>query len=319
MEQASIRKSQRAPPVGDYQLTQLLFENPIGLYQDWEAEHSQSPSSKRLVRLYLTAASSSSSERETLKRAARREYEILDNLRHQNILHVQTHTEHESGPALIFEHDTSAVRLDHFLVQRGAQLSIDTRLEMVRQIAEALKFAHDKHAIHGALSPQSILVFGPTTEVPRLKLYNWQTAFRTSSTSTSGLPQVTPTAHPDVFWEDASRAYLAPELVNDPTLRGEHVDVFSLGAIAYHIFSGQPPAASSLELAEKLRRDRRLKLTSVLDGAGEELQMLVEHSTHPEVTVRLASVDEFLEQLARVEEELTTPNKEAVVSPTDAK
>jgi serine/threonine protein kinase len=66
-------------------------------------------------------------------------------------------------------------------------------LELVRQIAEALKFAHDKHAIHGALSPQSILVFEPDAEVPRLKLYNWQTAFRTSSTSTSGLPQVTPT------------------------------------------------------------------------------------------------------------------------------
>jgi serine/threonine protein kinase len=319
MEQAGIRQSQRARRVGDYRLTKLIFENPLGLYQDWEAEHFQLPSSKRFVRLYLAAASASSSERETLKRAARREYEILDNLRHQNILLIQQYTEHESGPALIFEHDTGAVRLDHFLVQRGSQLSIDTRLEMVRQIAEALKFAHDKHAIHGALSPQSILVFGPNSPIPRLKLYNWQTAFRTSSTSTSGLPQITATVHPDVFWEDASRAYLAPELVNDPMLRGEHVDVFSLGAIAYHIFSGQPPAGSSLELAEKLRRDRGLKLSAVLNGAGEELQMLVEHSTHPEVTVRLASVDEFLEQLTRVEEELTSPSQEPVANPADAK
>jgi serine/threonine protein kinase len=124
------------------------------------------------------------------------------------------------------------VRLDHFLAQRTAQLSIDTRLETVRQIAEALKFAHDKHALHGALSPPSILVFGPNSAIPRHKLYNWQTAFHTASTSTSGLTQITATVHPDVFWEDASRAYLAPELVNDPTLRGEHVDVSSLGAIA---------------------------------------------------------------------------------------
>ncbi len=190
---------------------------------------------------------------------------------------------------------------------------------MVRQLAEALKFAHDKHAIHGALSHQSVLVFGPNSAIPRLKLYNWQTAFRTASTSTSGLPQISATVHADVFWEDASRSYLAPELVNDPTLHGEHLDVFSLGAIAYHIFSGQPPAGSSLELAEKLRRDRGLKLSSVLNGAGEELQMLVEHSTHPEVTVRLASVDEFLEQLARVEEEFTNPSQEPVANPTEAK
>jgi serine/threonine protein kinase len=319
MEQAGIRQSQRARRVGDCRLTKLLFESPLGLYQDWEAEHFQLPSSKRFIRLYLAAASSSSSERETLKRAARREYEILDNLRHQGILLVQQYTEHESGPALIFEHDPGAARLDHFLAQASAQMSIDTRLEIVRQVAEALKFAHDKHAIHGGLSPQSILVFGPASRAPRFKLYNWQTAIRTASTSTSGLPQVSATVHADLFWEDASHAYLAPELVNDPTLRGEHLDVFSLGAIAYHVFSGQPPAGSQLELAEKLRRDRGLKLSAVLNGAGEELEMLVEHSTHPDVTTRLASVEEFIAQLTRVEDELTSPSPEPVANPTEAK
>lgn len=319
MEQAGIRQSQRARRVGDYRLAKLLFENPMNLYQDWEAEHFQLPSSKRFIRLYLAAASTSSAERETLKRAARREYEILDSLRHQNILLVQQYTEHESGPALIFEHDPSAVRLDHFLAQRGAQMSIDLKLDFVRQLAEALKFAHDKHAIHGALSPQSVLVFAPNSPTPRLKLYNWQTAFRSTSTSTTGLPQITATVHADVFWEDASHSYLAPELVNDPTLHGEHLDVFSLGAIAYHVFSGHPPAGSSLDLAEKLRRDRGLKLSAVLNGAGEELEMLVEHSTHPDVTVRLASIDEFLEQLAHVEEEFTSPTQEPVANPTEAK
>lgn len=39
MEQAGIRQSQRARRVGDYRLAKLLFENPLNLYQDWEAEH----------------------------------------------------------------------------------------------------------------------------------------------------------------------------------------------------------------------------------------------------------------------------------------
>jgi serine/threonine protein kinase len=166
-----------------------------------------------------------------------------------NILLIHN-TRNTSPPGPHFRARQWRCALDHFLTQRAAQLSIDTRLNSSAKSPKR-QIRHDKHAIHGALSPQSILVFEPNAEVPRLKLYNWQTAFRTSATSTSGLPQVTPTAHPDVFWEDISRSYLAPELVNDPTLRGEHVDVFSLGAIAYHIFSGQPPAGSSLELAEK--------------------------------------------------------------------
>lgn len=93
MEQAGNRQSQRGRRVGDYRLAKLLFENPLNLYQDWEAEHFQLPSSKRFVRLYLAAASTSSTERETLKRAARREYEILDSLRQQNILLVQQYTQ----------------------------------------------------------------------------------------------------------------------------------------------------------------------------------------------------------------------------------
>ena len=39
------------------------------------------------------------------------------------------------APRLIFEHDPLGVRLDHYLIQNKDKLSIDTRLELVRQIA----------------------------------------------------------------------------------------------------------------------------------------------------------------------------------------
>jgi serine/threonine protein kinase len=318
MDQAGIRPSQRTRRVGDYKLNSLLFENGRDAYQDWEAEHFQVPTIKKLVRLYLTTASGSSGEKESMRRAARREYEILETLRHPTILLVQQLTEHEFGPALIFEYQPGAVRLDHYLTQFTHFLNISTRLEIVRQLAEALKFAHDKHAHHRGLCPQSVLVFSPESAKPQLKIYNWQTG-QLSSSTTGGSTRISPTVHPDLFWEDRSLAYVAPEVINDPTLRGEYVDVFSLGALAYHIFSGQVPASSAVELAEKLRRDRGLRLSAVMDGAGEELQLLVESATHPEVTARFASVDEFLEQLRRVEDELTTPAAGAITNPTVAK
>ena len=319
MEQAGIRPSQRARRVGDYRLTSLLFESGRDAFQDWEAEHFQVPTIKKLVRLYQSTISGSASEKETMRRAARREYEILESLRHPNILLIQQLTEHEFGPALIFEYQTGALRLDHYLTQFAACLSISTRLDLVRQLAEALKFAHDKHANHRGLCPQSVLVFSPDSPKPQLKIYNWQTGHLASSSTSAGSTRVSATVHPDFFWEDLSLAYVAPEVINDPTLRGEYVDVFSLGALAYHVFSGQPPASSRAELSEKLRRDRGLKLSSVMDGAGQELQLLIESATHPEVTARLASVDEFLEQLRHVEDELTSPATGAVTNPMDAK
>ena len=60
---------------------------------------------------------------------------------------------------------------------------------------------------------------------------------------------------------------MAPEALADAENMGEYLDVFSLGAIAYHLFSGEPPAANGLELSNKLRETRGLQISAVLNGA----------------------------------------------------
>jgi hypothetical protein len=95
----------------------------------------------------------------------------------------------------------------HFLDAELFTSSFLKGLESSRKEVGLPKFAHNKHAIHGVLSPQSVLVFAPNSPAPRLKLYNWQTVFRSACTSTPGLPQITATFHADVFFEDASRSY----------------------------------------------------------------------------------------------------------------
>jgi len=105
---------------------------------------------------------------------------------------------------------------------------------------------------------------------------------------------------------------MAPESVADEGNVGEHLDVFSLGAIAYHLFSGVAPAANGLELSNKLRETKGLQISSVLNGASENLQFLVRYSTHPEVANRIDSVIDFLSYLDEVEDELTTPEQNFV-------
>ena len=79
-----------------------------------------------------------------------------------------------------------------------------------------------------------------------------------------------------------------------------------------------PPAASGLELANKLRETKGLQISSVLNGAGLALQYLVQFSTHPEVTSRTDSVLDFLRELDEVEAELTAPDHETVDDPAQA-
>ena len=168
----------------------------------------------------------------------------------------------------------------------------------MRQIAEVIAFAHDKKVIHRALCPQSILLTGISSDRPRVKIFNWHVGFRMGTGSTGVSKAVTATSHVDRLVEDASTAYMAPEALSDDD-RGENLDVFSLGAIAYHIFSGVPPAASGLELSNKLRETKGLQISSVLNGAGLALQYLVQFSTHPEVTSRTDSVLDFLRDARR--------------------
>jgi serine/threonine protein kinase len=314
MDQAGIRQSQRHHKVSDYVLEQLVGEGPG--YQDWQATHAQVAESKRRVRLYLVRSGATAEDRKTIERAALREFKLLETLQHPGILRAYGFTEHELGPALLFEHDPQSLRLDHFLAQQKDSLSIDARLDLVRQIADVVRYAHDKKVVHRALSPQSILVTHAGNDSRRIKLFNWQAGYREGTTS-SAAHGVTATSHIDRLVEDASTAYMAPEALTDES-PGEHLDVFSLGAIAYHIFSGQAPASSGLELSNKLRESKGLEISAVLNGAVQALQDLVQLSTHPDLSVRLDTVGDFLALLDDVENELTTPEHEYAGDPTRA-
>lgn len=317
MEQAGIRPSNRSRRVGDYELGSLLFQGPA--YQDYEAAHVALKGVKRRVRLYPIPLGASPSDRETIRRAAQREFQILEGIHHPGLLRALEYKDHERGAALIFEHDPDAIRLDHFVQQNGPRLGVEQRLTLLRQIAETVQYAHEKKLVHRALSPQSILISSPASLLPRAQILNWQSGYRDAMGSSSTPRQVTGTAHLEALIEDAATVYIAPEAASVDGTAGEHVDVFSLGAIAYFLFSGQPPGASSLEVSEKLRESKGLRLSSAIDGASRELEELIQFSTHPEVSSRLDSAKDFTEWLTRVEAELTTPEEDVVQNPTEAK
>ena len=363
--QAGIRPSQRSRRVGDYLIEQLIDEGPG--FQDWHARHATLESVRRRVRIYNVHTGATDEERETIRRAGQREAELLESLQHPGVLRREGFTQHELGPALIFEHQPDAIRLDHFLSQHAGKLSFDRRVDLVRQIAEVVRFAHEKRVVHRALCPQSVLVVprgvprrpADPSVSPRIaaaprnstapqnaadeetksdadapagesrvtdagvqvKLFNWQLGFRGGTLTAGTSRAVTATSHADRLVDDARTAYMAPEAISDDVPDGdqelaEYLDVFSLGAIAYHVFTGQPPASSGLELSNRLRETKGLSISSVLNGAGESLQELVQWSTLPDVAERsglIGTAKDFLDLLDKVEEEATSPPPESFV------
>jgi serine/threonine protein kinase len=318
LTEAGIRPSNKHRQVGDYRLGKLLSEGEG--YQDWEAQHVSIDTVHRRVRIYTVATASSPDIRATRVRQARREFEILEGIDHPSILKVKDYKETELGPALIFDHDPKAMRLDHLLRDHGKDLSITQRLQLVRDIAETLKYAHSKRLYHRALGPQSILVHGVGSPSLHLRLMNWQTASRNvgESAPANTVHRTTGTQHVEDYVEDPGLVYLAPETTRADPAQGPSLDVFSLGCLAYQLFSNQAPAESVLDLTEKLRAGQGLRLSDVMDGCGARQQELIQFATCPDLLARYETIQGFLDDLDRVEDELTAPDPETTVDPSIA-
>ena len=318
LAEAGIRPSNKHRQVGDYRLGRLLAEGEG--FQDWEAQHVSIDTVHRRVRIYTVATASSPDIRATRVRQARREFEILEGIDHPGILKVKDYKETELGPALVFDHDPKAIRLDHLLRDHGKDLSVSQRLQLIRDVAETLQYAHSKRLYHRALGPQSILVRTTHTGTLHLRVMNWQTASRNAGESASPFTvhHTTGTQHVEEYVEDPGLIYLAPETTRSDPAHGPSLDVFSLGCLAYQVFSGQPPAESVLEMTEKLRAGQGLRLSDVLDGCGARQQELIQFATCPDVLARYETAQQFLEDLDRVEDELTTPDAETTIDPSVA-
>ena len=152
---------------------------PGPTWEDYLASNPALPDDQvRRVRIYLSELGATKEARESTRRAARREYLALQGISHDGIVRAEQYSdEHEAGPAVVFRHGKNWQRLDQFMAAHAADLPIETRVEMVRQLAEAVDHAHRRHLYHRALAARCVYV-ELDGRYPRLRICDWQVAAR---------------------------------------------------------------------------------------------------------------------------------------------
>ena len=289
LKDMGLRPSIAALKVQDLILRELLEDGTH--YQDHLGVHQSIANLKRRVRSFIIPANTTAERRERLLRAAGREARHLTALSdHRNILRLISYTPEGplGGPCVILEHIEGALPLDAFL-RANPNLAFEDKLAIIQQIAEALEFCHRKQIVHRGLSPRAVLVrrAGETTGPFEVRLYNFQLAAGEETSGTTHL-------------ESAAPVYVAPEVLENPAAADAASDVFSLGAIAYLVLTGQPPGNTLAERAALLSSGQLSVAAARDDLAGGFTRRSLEDpfggvpSAEDDSTIRLRSLDEVV-------------------------
>ncbi|MFD7444021.1 BREX system serine/threonine kinase PglW [Streptomyces sp. NPDC059909] len=311
MRKIGVRASTAHLDFGDWRLAPRLLDAGDG-WEDRLAKREGLVHEEGRVRVYLVELQATEAARRSTERAALREYQVLQGIAHPGIAQAVDFRGHQGGPAILFRHRHDDLRLDDYLAAHGARLTDETRRNMVRQLADALRYAHRRSLYHRALAARSIYVTArPDGEQPVLRITDWQSAARDfEATSLRSLGN-SPLGGEHI--QDTAEVYLAPgfdEEYADPV----ELDVFGLGAVAYLILTGTAPAARRSALMARLGADGGLHPYAVSDSIAASLDELVYQATRGDAADRLASVDAFLKQLDAAEQDV---NSQAATVETD--
>ena len=164
-----------------------------------------------------------------------REAKILANLTHTNIVQVYELKEYENFCYIVMEYlEGESLKS---IISNKKPLSPLSKLEIVRQIATGIAYAHSKGVIHRDLKPANIFIRDDGV----VKILDFGVAkLKTSDMTAKGVILGT-------------ISYMAPEQLRGADV-DERSDIFSIGAIMYEMFSYQKPfnATSVTEVMSKI-------------------------------------------------------------------
>jgi hypothetical protein len=157
-----------------------------------------------------------------------REIELASQLTHPHILPL-----YDSGSAAgqlyyvmpYIEGESLRDRL-----RREKQLTLDAALEITRNVAAALAYAHGRGVIHRDIKPENILLASGEAVVADFGIARAITAAGGERLTETGLAMGTP-------------AYMSPEQAFGERDLDAHTDIYSLGCVLYEMLAGQPPYA----------------------------------------------------------------------------
>ena len=155
-----------------------------------------------------------------------REIKLAASLQHPNILPV--YDSGDAGGTLYYvmpfvEGESLRDRLD-----REPQLPLEDALQITREVADALSYAHGRDVVHRDIKPENIMMSGGHAIVADFGIARAISAAGGQKLTETGLAIGTP-------------AYMSPEQSSGMGQVDRRSDIYSLACVLYETLAGQPP------------------------------------------------------------------------------
>jgi len=214
-----------------------------------------------------------------------REIKLAARLQHPNILPV--YDSGDAGGTLYYvmpyvEGESLRDRLD-----REPQLPVDDALQIAREVAEALSYAHEHDVVHRDIKPENIMLSGGHAIVADFGIARAVSAAGGDKLTQTGLAIGTP-------------AYMPPEQASGSGQVDRRSDIYSLACVLYETLAGQPPftgpTAQAIMARHSLDAVPRLKI--VRDAIPDDLEVVIERALEKVPADRYQTSGEFAKALA---------------------
>jgi predicted Ser/Thr protein kinase len=233
---------------------------------------------KRLVAVKVLDLSRSAQA----KKLFLREVDALVRLKHPNIVQIYDAGETDTVVYLAFEYIEG--RTLGQIMKDATPLGCDYAIEIIRQVATGLGYAHQNGVIHRDVKPSNILI----SNDGRVLLADFGLA------TVPGAPTLTETGT-----VAGTPAYMSPEQVIGKPVDARS-DMFSLGIVFYELLTGRKPFSgeSSAQLFSNVVKEGPEPPRQIDSSISTSINEIVLKSLAKEPSQRFQTADSFLSALA---------------------
>ena len=258
--------------LGNYQLTRLLGEGSFAQVYLGEQIYLSTQAAIKILKAELTGE-----QVDWFQTEAR----TIARLVHPNVVRVLEFGMESKTPFLVLDYaPNGTLRQRH---PKGTLLPLPTVVSYVKQIAEALQYAHDEKLIHRDVKPENLLL-GRRNEV---LLSDFGIALMVQAAQEPRLQNVAGTA-----------AYIAPEQIQGQPRPAS--DQYSLGIIVYEwLTGGRPFDGSSDEIISQHLTVAPLSLREKLPTVAPAVEQVVMTALEKDPDRRFGSIRAFALALER--------------------